>query len=97
MISAYELKLYRKKMGLTQEEFAKVLRVSPKSAWSYEKGQSTPLNSVQILIDILAILCEADVFEHIKNPEYKDGKIIVPNASKPLLDIALAIIGAIED
>ncbi|RMC38125.1 MULTISPECIES: DNA-binding transcriptional regulator [unclassified Lactobacillus] len=49
---ATAIKQLRKKLNLTQVEFAKVMAVSPKTVTSWETGRNTPRGAVSKLMDI---------------------------------------------
>ena len=49
---AEDIKQLRKKLNVTQVEFAKVMAVSPKTVTSWETGRSTPRGAVSKLMDI---------------------------------------------
>jgi len=50
------LKFYREKLGLSQEKMAKLLGISSKTLYRYEKGEATPkVGTVRKIADILGV------------------------------------------
>lgn len=53
MITGEEIKKYRLKLGLTQEELAKKIGVSKNTILNYEKGGTIPESKIDILNNVL--------------------------------------------
>ena len=103
-MNGLEIKKARKKLGLTQEDLAEIMKVSVNTIYNYENGSNIPKNKATILRKILELsdnqknikdsLIEDSLSTYLKN-ESEETKLAI-STFESMLDKVNTLISRLE-
>lgn len=84
-INALTIRIYRKKLGLTQDDLARLIGVSRNTVINYERGKEIPISKIEILKKALSEPLGAVDLVPVKKKAVKNKEIELPREIEELV------------